>query len=323
MKSAFLFSLFFSFFASPALAAINGYDIVWPRLMSEYFEKVDAALEANRGLPAQCPRYNRIVQKGSLDFRYALGYFDESWGIDGASEVYGYSPSLDIIAFDVIREFLKRPCERGSLRRSCGFHERGQSGSGAVELSRMIEINGSPVRVHLNLTHASASELYLDNLGPLSARQATLTAQSEENFFGGLSAADVIFYNGHSRDGGGPDFKPPVLLDPSKKPNYPFYQKRKEGFKKMTQALKEAEVAPLMVGLFSCYTKKHFQKPLAQLAPKQALVLSAAAIDYLNTLLASMGYLEAILQGECGARAARLAKQNHHAERGFFDLNFQ
>jgi hypothetical protein len=305
-----------------AHAALAGYDQLWPRQFEQYFQMVDAKVSA---LPAkavnQCSKhYAAIADKGTLDFRYALGYFDESHGFGHPQ--YGYSPSIDGSNFSAIREFLTKPCPAGSKRMSCGFSESGSPQSGVVQLSKSIRLLGKPVKVIMTLTHPSASEIFDDNVGPLASRQKMLTAQSEENFYDGLSSADIVFYNGHSRDGGGPDFKPPVL-DKKHKANYAgYYHIKREGFKNMMASLKQNH-APAMVGLFSCFSKTHFHAAMMKNNPKQAVILSTDAIDYASTTQASLGYLEAMLQGECGTRASAIAKQRPSVQQGFFDYNFK
>jgi hypothetical protein len=305
-----------------AHAALAGYDQLWPRQFEEYFQMVDSKVASlPPQLANQCSKhYTAIADKGTLDFRYALGYFDESHGISDPE--YGYSPSLDGSNFSALREFLTKPCPAGSKRMSCGFSESGSPQSGVVQLAKSIRLLGKPVKVTMTLTHPSASEIYDDNVGPLASRQQMLTLQSEQNFYSGLSSADIVFYNGHSRDGGGPDFKPPVL-NAKHKANYAgYYHIKREGFKNMMLSLKQNH-APAMVGLFSCFSKTHFHAQLLKNNPQQALILSTDAIDYASTTQVSLGYLEAILQGECGLRFSKIAKQRPRVQQGFFDYNFK
>ena len=321
-KKSIALALLLTFTGIGAHAALGNYDLIWPQQFEQYFKYVDAKAES---LPPQTinqcnQHYAAIAEKGTLDFRYALGYFDESHGY--SSPQYGFSPSIDGSNFSALREFLTKPCAADSKRMSCGFAETGLPQTGVTQLSKSITLLGRPVNVTITLTHSSASELFDNNVGPLIQRQETLTAQSEDNFFDGLSSADIVFYNGHSRNGGGPDFKPPVL-NAHKKADYSgYYQIKREGFKHMMTSLKQQH-APALVGIFSCFSKKHFHATMMKNNPRQSVILTGDAIDYLSTTQASLGYLEAILRGECGARLDEIAKQSPHIQKHFFDYNFK
>ena len=325
-------ALFLGSFA--AHATVGSYDYWWPRNLEEYFQQIESTKSGDlevaqsplnssataKNRSAQCPqRVQFLKNKEVLDIRYALGYFDESFGREAADAKWGYSYSLDQIAFETLKDFLLKPCSFNSVRQLCGFSKE-SSQDGIVVLRKEVQ-NGPDLRV--TLTGSSASPLFLANTGELKLLQKQISAQSEANFLDGIRSADIVFYNGHSRDGGGPDFDPPVLRPSDLKPNYSgHYQARRPGQKKMLAALKQrSQSSPAVLGLFSCYSERHFVKSVKATSPQLSLITSVRAVDYLNTILASMGYLEGLLQAKCGDDLDQMAKQNPYISIGFIQHN--
>ncbi len=295
-------------------SGVYGYSYHIPILISDYQKELlnpspleMAGKSANNQICTGV--FSKAVAKRSLDIRYALGYFDHSEGGDVIwdNKNWGPSPSLDGEIFFAMREALMRPCE-GS-RMFCGFSESGDPEMGKSVYSKTINLLGSAVDVNLTLTHASASYDYKQNLTTLKDRQTFLTAQAEENFFGGLTKADVVFYNGHSRNGGGPDFNPPVLLADGH-PNYDgYYKAKRPGIKRVLEIIKKNPNQGLLYGSFSCLSASHFQAALVKANPNLRMILSSDIVDYYQVLKVSIGYLEGLMQGRCGEDLAQFAKR--------------
>ena len=268
----------------------------------------------------QClPVYKNAIQNKVFDIRYALGYFDDSQGIDiiWNGQNWGISPSLDIGIFNSIIRVLTESCENSSQLDLCGFSLSGDPGSGKVTLEKQIKLIGNGVTARITLTQASASESFVNNKNLLADRQSFLTQQSEENYFGGIGKADVVIYNGHSRNGGGPDFNPPVL-NSILHVNYDgYYRVKKPGISRVLNAIKSNSNKDDILAFFSCFSRKHFYDDILKANPKQRLILSADAIDYFDSLKASMGYLEGLLHSTCGQNLADLAKQGDKIKNAF------
>jgi hypothetical protein len=304
---------------TPALT-IYAYNYWYPQYLETYLKKVDAVTTATPQADhkAQClPVFKNSLKSKVFDIRYALGYFDDSKGEEVVYEGinYGLSPSLDISIFDVVREFLQKPCT--ARRALCGFAQSGDPKQGKVILEKQIQLMGSEVLARITLTHASASESFIANTGSLKERQAFLTQQSEENYFGGLGKADVVFYNGHSRNGGGPDFKPPHLNSELHVNYNGYYKVKKPGIRKVIEKIRQGENKDSVIGFFSCSSYSHFYEMLLDANPKQRMVLSSDLMTYLDTLYGSMGYLEGLLHGQCGQDLADTAKQTEAIKEGF------
>lgn len=322
-KISSLLSLLIVVFASASSqAAIYGLDSYLPNLLTTYTAAID------RDSPSQGQRscesmYAPFLQDGVLDIRYALGYFDDTRGKEVIENGvnYGLSPSMDIEVFHALRGSLKKICPNRH-RRLCEFRESGDPKSGKVTLQRKLKIHGQKVLVRITLTHASASESYVRNKSSLLQLQQFLTQQSEDNYFGGLKTADVVFYNGHSRNGGGPDFNPPVLTS-SKKINYNgYYLVHRTGIKKTLAAARQNPNPGFILGFFSCYAKRHFKESLLRNNPSQKMILSSDTIDYYDSLEGSVGYMEALLRGTCGSELSYTAKKDQSVRQGFQDFQF-
>ena len=276
---------------------------------------------ANKCLPV----YKDAIKNGVFDIRYALGYFDDSQGIDilWNDKNWGLSPSLDIGVFNSIRRALTDRCPFNSTLSLCGFTENGDASTGLVTLEKKIKLLGNSVLVKITLTQASASESFQDNKTILKGRQDFLTAQSEDNYFNGIGVADVVMYNGHSRNGGGPDFNPPVLMSNLHVNYNGYYRVKKTGITRLLNQIKNNPQKDTILTFFSCFSKKHFYTDLLKANPNQKMVLSAEKIDYMDSIEASMGYLEGFLSGACGEELTNIAKQGDRIKSGFQDFQIK
>lgn len=115
-----------------------------------------------------------------------------------------------------------------------------------------------------------------------------------------LVKSDIVFYSGHSRTGGGPDFSPPLLVE-SGLVDYKYYQDRKPGATLLIEDLDRAKGArqPRLLGLFSCDSSDHFQKMLLGAKPKMGLIASKALLHQSDAMDNIVGALTAVLKGEC------------------------
>ncbi len=308
----FLFAL-----NGPASAAIFDYDIYLPQTIKAYIRDMQSGSRAE-GSPQCEPMYRPMLKDGILDIRYAFGYFDDSQGkqLRWNGINYGISPSMDIVAFESLRQVLASRCTYRNMR-LCEFQASGDQRMGKMIFEKEMEIQGEEVLVRITMTQGSVSESYSQNIGQQANKQRFFIDQSEENYFGGLEEADVVFYNGHSRDGGGPDFRPPILNKYNKTDYKNYYQVEKPGIRKTLEAISRNPNPGFVVGLFSCYSRSHFYKDFMRQNPEQRLILSADTIDYFDSMIASIGYMEAILRGQCGQDMANTAKKGSKIKRGY------
>lgn len=266
----------------------------------------------------------KAYNRGFIDIRYIFGYFDDSaTGKDVIWEGinFGRSPSLDKPTFNGLRQILTEPCQ-GQLE-ACGFQQQGNPESGMVTLEKSIQLHGVKIPVRITLAYSSVSQSHIENTTSLVERQKNMTEQAERIFLDGLSRADIVFYNGHSRNGGGPDFRPPIL-DKTFHPNYNgYYKVKRPGISKVTSQLRTSPNPGLILGLFSCSSYSHFNSMLIKAAPKTRLILSSDLVDYRETLITSVGYLDGLLQGRCGEDLAQFAKRTKRLYDNFKGYNIR
>lgn len=296
----------------------------FPIHLNEYFENVQKSIKGDAPAAVCQSKYKKVLSKGTLEINYGLGYFDNSTGedqiLDGVN--FGQAPSLDVDVYHVIRNKLMAACnDTASL--SCGFSENPSDVSpGKTTLTKDITLYDRPVQVRLNLVRGSLTPRYLENTTDRKAEQMAVSRQAEKLFFEDSKTADVIFYNGHSREGGGPDFNPPVHK-PDGHVNYGLYQVKLNGIGRVLKLINSRRAdPPVMVGMFSCYSNRHFYEKLTKSAPKQALILSVDDINYEDSLQASLGYIEGFMHGECGQGLADIALQTAKSQRGFKAFRF-
>lgn len=241
-------------------------------------------------------RYNPIWADGLIDIRIALGYFDWTTGSnvfwDGKS--YGVSPSLDIATFAALRDLLTSSCY-GNLR-FCGFRA---DPNNAYRFVKNVQIHGRSYQARIEMHFSSATEYLESNLGSARDTQKQRTQYTENFFLNGLQSADAMFYFGHSRNGGGPDFNPPVFVSGQNKVNYNgYYKVQQPGFRKMVAALQSSEKTPIL-GLMSCASRDHFLSRLRQTAPATGVITSMDVLEIDVVYTAMIGAIDAILRGQC------------------------
>ena len=315
-------------------SAIYNYELAVPKLLEAYFSTLIlhpaaqpvSTMDANKCAPV----YQNMIKDGVLDIRYALGYFDDSAGggekkftrfVNGTGlENYGKSPSLDPAIFQILRDFLKGPCTHPN-QMTCGFKESGDALTGKVILEKDISLLGQKVLVRMTLTRASASESFNQNLTSLADTQKAFTLQSEANYFDGIKSADVIFYNGHSRHGGGPDFSP-VVLKADGTPDYDnYYKVKRTGIRRVLQEVKSRPDKDYVLGVFACYSANYYEAALFTARPGIKTIFSVFTINYFDSLTSSLGYIEGFMHGLCDEDLSALAKQNEAVKVGIGDFN--
>ncbi len=218
--------------------------------------------------------YQSLYADGNLKIRIAFGYKDSR-----PSRFVG-----DRYEKLVLLHYLLSPCTEG--RSACGF-QRDRTDTDLLTKDGVV----------LRLTHSSVGpDDELNRVDPLQRVQSALSAS---NFFEGFRNADVVFYNGHSRDGGGPDFEPPKLAAHNFV-NYEWYQRQKPGEKKLLDAVAGAKdrQRKAMLGLFSCRSSDHFLIELEKTG-KLPNITSPRLYFYTDALRSMLDALNALLGRWC------------------------
>lgn len=244
----------------------------------------------------QCAnRYNKITSDGVIDIRIIMGYFDWTTGTevkkDGGN--YGLSPSIDPGAYQAVRDILTGRCPGDA--EFCNFDQES-----AYSFSKRVNIQGRSVVARVQMYYASVSEYLNSNTGRYAAEQQQRSAASQAQFNAALKNADVVFYFGHSRNGGGPDFNPPIFIRGTNKVNYGgYYKANRPGLKKMIAALQGSSHQPAILGLMSCDSRDHFLSSIRRVAPRTGLISSLNVLQVDGVYTAMIGAADAVLRGQC------------------------
>jgi len=142
-------------------------------------------------------------------------------------------------------------------------------------------------------------------------------------FLQGLSSADVVIYNGHSRAGGGPDFEPPRLgrnLDV----DFSWYREHQPGFNPIIATLEGVPSSMKLLGLYSCASSKHFLDRVKKVKPDLGLITSPRLIYFADAMESSIESISSLLSMKCeGSFRSSLAKKLSRASgahvSGFFE----
>lgn len=143
------------------------------------------------------------------------------------------------------------PCEPGE--HACGF-ERGEEDADLFT-KRIVGADGRKKSVELRIVHSSVGPDDQENR--IDPHQLWRSDYARELFLRAIRDSAAVFYNGHSRAGGGPDFHPPEL-GWGQHVRYDLYRSRAQGLKEMTVAISDSKAAVKMMGMFSCASSQHF-----------------------------------------------------------------
>jgi hypothetical protein len=195
-------------------------------------------------------------------------------------------------------EKITQACEEGVVD-TCGF---ARSPENADLFMRRITVSGKEKKILLWVVNSSVGTDDQENKS--DPFQAWKSKYAEQAFLTGLKDADVVFYNGHSRFGGGPDFTSPDLaedgtVDPA------GYQEIRPGLTKLLGALEEVrrpKDSPFkrlkILGLFSCSSSQHFNEEIRKVS-HAGFVSSHVLMYYSDALNQSLRSLKSVLTQEC------------------------
>lgn len=224
-------------------------------------------------------------RKTGYDLRVIFGYKDTRPG-------RFVGDRHERIAF--IQEVLKS-CKNQNVS-ACGFRRHPKDAN--LLFKKTLRKNKEPIKVLLQIAHSSVSTDDLSNRkNPL---QKVQSKEVENIFLDGLKNADLVFYNGHSRFGGGPDFAPP-LLNVLGQVDSGFYKKYPQGINKMVNSLtkrnldEKQNIRKLKLGIFSCSSSQHFNKTLNKLGVSEAIT-SPRLLHYSEALAQTKFELDSFLK---------------------------
>ena len=273
--------------------------LIWPGSKSERSSRLGPYAGPHELLPAEVPepltaktiapskrelsqcddRYADLFKKETLRIHIVFGYKDAR-PARFVGDRYEKNMFLQYLLGDCPPEF-----------HACGFRRDVED---ADHFIRKIEgPDGRPKTVHLYVGHSSVGPDDEENRG--RSFQNWQSGYAKRLHEDGFAEADIVFYNGHSREGGGPDFAPPRLLGGHV--DYPWYKKHRPGFKRMIASLERA--TPQVYGLFSCESTPHFAGKVRSTAQTMALITSRNLLYYTDALRNMLGALSGMLGMYC------------------------
>lgn len=252
---------------------------------------------------------SRIRTPGKLSIAVVFGYSDT---ID-----QGYDLVTDQWVLARMTRQLTDPCQYTG-QGFCAFNLEAGEPHQVQHYSRQIQgPDNQDITVDLYTINSSFDISNYDNQTKYKTEQATKSETAQRLFAWALQTADVVFYEGHSRNGGGPDFLPPRAAV-NGKVNYPWYEKNQPGLKFLLEKLEQASRPPMILGLFSCASQKHFYKKLAPYTKNTNTILSTRVVEAHYTKEALLLSLESLLNFECSQYLhKRLEKSSFIVNRSF------
>lgn len=191
----------------------------------------------------------------------------------------------------MLESYLLAPCP--SPLEACGFL---RDPSDADRFTKQIVGPDGKMRtVDLRVHHSSAGPD--DEENRVDPYQTHLSQEAHRAFFAAFQDSDIVFYNGHSRDGGGPDFLPPRLRKDGSI-DFSIYQRLKEGERALLDAL-TPQARVKLLGVFSCKSTKHFSKEIEKKKRGLALLTQQKLLYYTDALRSLLGALSGILEMRC------------------------
>lgn len=232
--------------------------------------------------------YRDLFAQGSVSIRVVFGYKD-------TRPARFVGDRHERLAF--VQRIL-RPCAASSPDQACGFI---RDNDNADLFSKTIPgIDGKPVRVELFVASSSVSSD--DEANRANPFQKWQSSYAQKAYLGGIDKADVVFYNGHSRFGGGPDFEPPHLAA-NGEVDQKLYQSKRPGLNATIKTLSVRARANdrtdlKVLGLFSCASSQHFAAEIVA-GSKAAYISSRALVYYADAIENSLSALSALLEMRC------------------------
>jgi hypothetical protein len=217
--------------------------------------------------PACKKRYEKLYSNGDLKIALALGYYDNRPGGNAVQ---------DIVMDAEISRMLTSKCTPNQT--VCGFSEVKPNPTDKYSKffgKRVSGPDGSARIIKIKLFHAA--ENINDDVNRTSEAQVLRSNAVENAFRYSLRTADVVFYLGHSRDGGGPDFDPPRIL-PDLHVDYNWYHQNKGDFRELLTEIGARAQPPKLLAMLSCSSAMHFASGIRRVSPHAGLLLSLNTI---------------------------------------------
>jgi hypothetical protein len=206
-----------------------------------------------------------------IDIRIALGYKD-------ARPARFVGDRYERLA--LIQELVK-PCSNQD-NQACGFKRSADDGD--LMEKTLPKSGGGNLNVSLRITASAVSPD--DDANRRNPYQKEMSKLSMLNFLQGLEGSSATLYVGHSRDGGGPDFSPP-LMTKIQHVDYLAYKRDKAGLKTLLRTIASSRKKnndSVVLGIISCASTKLFAKKIKKTAPHLSLLTTPTLLYYADAI---------------------------------------
>lgn len=261
-----------------------------------WYDHIKLAQQKILGAPASpmtlscADRYEKVFSDDTLNITLAFGYADGK-----------PSPTVfDAYMQDAIVDAITAPCQRGLS--ACGFQD-GPRGTNSF----YKWVNGPRGKRQFVVLKMLSGTLSLNdqyNMREAKKLQDEQCAQAVSEYNSSVAAGDeVVFYLGHSRDGGGPDFCP-GRTTADNHVDYSYYRSQKPGLRPLLSSLRTSANLRRPVeflGLFSCSSRPHFYAPLRQASPETGYILTNRTMKFTEVFQDFYIALDAVLGRKCDA----------------------
>lgn len=160
--------------------------------------------------------------------------------------------------------------------------------------------DGQNVRVELMILRGSISGNHSQNISPRNiARQNAYCKQITDKFFiEMMKGPEIAIYGGHSRNGGGPDFCPPKVLQ-NGHVDYDWYERVHPGMTRMLDALARSTKDTQVLIMHSCKSISHFYRQVRAIKPQMAFLGSTKLLGMKPDFQNQYGGVDGILSLRC------------------------
>lgn len=225
--------------------------------------------------------YKELFSRDEIRMTIALGYFD-----------IGEGRTQDLAGLTHYLNTFTSRCAKWD-QKMCGFTL--VSSSPFVLTRKIFGPDGNEKLLKIIIDASSVS--YDDAANRSSPEQKKQTSKMRSLFRDGLENSEVTFYHGHSRDGGGPSFGPPVLRA-NGHVDYEYYKANPADKKFLLSVLAKSPEKSRLVALGSCSSLRWFSKEISQQAPSSGIIGTDASFTT-RYFEESLVFMENIFSFKC------------------------
>lgn len=205
---------------------------------------------------ANCQKeYLELFSGDEMSMTVVFGYDDDS-----------YHKTKDQKSLAIFVNTLTTKCSNWS-QKMCGFTI--QSTNPHIMTRKTFGPDGKVKTLKVIADATSVSDD--DKANRLNSNQKKQTQKIRDLYSDGIQNSNVVFYQGHSRDGGGPSFAPPKLRADGHV-DYNWYHNNQPDKQFMLDALAKIPNKSRIMGLASCSSIRWFSESIGNAAPATGII---------------------------------------------------